>query len=240
MSRPDPLVSIVIAVYNGERHLQEALASIEAQTFSNWEILLCDDGSTDGSDLIVAEACRSPRVHSLPGRHQGVAAARNRGVAASQGQLIAFLDQDDRWAPHKLERQVALLDEQPSAGFSLARQRVFVDDEGDWPPWAPREWTEEDMLVYIPGVLMARRELFDESRVGLFDTSYINTSDSDWIFHATDLGIPRVDVDEVLLHKRIHPHNASRKIEINRAELFRALRRSVRRRRAQAQDCGPE
>lgn len=234
MNAPNPLVSIVIAVYNGERYLRQALDSIECQTYPHWEVLLCDDGSSDGSREIIQSACEHPKMRELPGAHEGVAAARNRGVAAAGGELIAFLDQDDRWTPEKLEAQVTALRDRPDAGFALARQRVFVDDPVDWPPWAPREWTEEDMLVCIPGVLMARRELFDDSAVGLFDTSYINTSDSDWVFHATDLGIARVDVDQVLLHKRIHARNASRKVEINRDEMFRALRRSVHRRRAQA------
>lgn len=229
-----PRVSIVVAVYNGERYLAQALRSIEAQTYTDWEVLLCDDGSTDDSDQIIREACDDSKFRALPGEHEGVAGARNRGLKAARGELVAFLDQDDRWTPQKLERQVAALTRREDAGFSLARQRVFVDDPADWPPWAPREWTQEDMLVYIPGVLMARRELFEESKVGLFDTSYVNTSDSDWIFHATDLGVPRVDVDEVLLLKRIHAGNASRKVEINRNELFRALRRSVHRQRARA------
>jgi glycosyltransferase involved in cell wall biosynthesis len=106
-----PLVSVIIPTYNRARLVQEALASVEAQTFRDFEVLVVDDGSTDDT----AEALALQRgVRVLRHRsRQGVAAARNLGIAAARGEWLAFLDSDDLWLPDKLARQIAYLEQRP-------------------------------------------------------------------------------------------------------------------------------
>src|SRR5215211_6343875 len=109
-----PLVSVVIPFLNAERFIQEAIESVFAQTYDNWELLLVDDGSNDGSTRIALEYAErnSGRVRYLqhPGhRNRGVSASRNLGISSARGEYIAFLDADDVWLPHKLEQQVEIL-----------------------------------------------------------------------------------------------------------------------------------
>jgi glycosyltransferase involved in cell wall biosynthesis len=122
MTQSTPLVSVIMIFLNGEQFIDEAIASVFAQTYPHWELLLVDDGSTDGSTEIARRyAARHPgRVRYLehPGHHNsGMSASRNLGLKYSQGQYIAFLDADDVYLPQKLERQVALLEAHPEAAM---------------------------------------------------------------------------------------------------------------------------
>jgi len=121
-----PAVSIVLATHDDARWLDGAIASVRRQTLSEWELLVADDGSSDGTRDVVARHADDGRVHYLPGPHLERAAARNRGLAAAHSELIAFLDADDRWQPAKLERQVTALAAAPEAAlcYTIAR---FVD-----------------------------------------------------------------------------------------------------------------
>ncbi len=117
-----PLVSVIIIFLNAERFLEEAIESVLSQTFANWELLLVDDGSTDGSTEIARSYSEneSGKVGYLEhDRHEnrGMSASRNLGIRYSKGKHIAFLDSDDVWLPHKLERQVAILNAHPEAGM---------------------------------------------------------------------------------------------------------------------------
>jgi glycosyltransferase involved in cell wall biosynthesis/SAM-dependent methyltransferase len=113
-----PVVSVVIIFLNAERFLEEAIQSVFAQTFQEWELLLVDDGSIDGSSARARRyAARHPgRIRYLehPGHgNQGISASRNLGIRHSYAQYIAFLDADDVWMPTKLEQQVFILDSHP-------------------------------------------------------------------------------------------------------------------------------
>lgn len=114
-----PLISGIIIFFNEVRFLETAIASVFAQTYPHWELLLVDDGSTDGSTAIAQRyAAQFETVYYLdhPGhQNRGMSTSRRRGVAAARGEYIAYLDADDVWLPHKLEQQLALLQQQPEA-----------------------------------------------------------------------------------------------------------------------------
>jgi GT2 family glycosyltransferase/SAM-dependent methyltransferase len=119
----EPTVSVAICFLDAERFLREAIESVFAQTFDDWEILLVDDGSRDRSREIadLARTLRPDRVRILehPGRaNRGISASRNLALAEARGRLLAFLDADDVWLPEKLERQVALLDAHPEVAMT--------------------------------------------------------------------------------------------------------------------------
>jgi teichuronic acid biosynthesis glycosyltransferase TuaG len=123
-----PAVSVVTPVRNAEATLAETVASVQAQTFADWEMLLVDDGSTDGSrELAERLAAADRRLRVLAqGVNTGAAAARNRAIREARGRFIAFLDADDLWRPEKLARQVPVL----SAGHPLvfaAYRRIAAD-----------------------------------------------------------------------------------------------------------------
>ncbi|GIX46766.1 MAG: glycosyl transferase [Candidatus Tectimicrobiota bacterium] len=107
----EPLVSVVIPTYNRAAMLREAIASVLAQTYRHWELIVVDDGSQDDTPAVV-QAFGSQLTY-LRQAHAGVSAARNRGAAAARGELLAFLDSDDLWLPQKLAAQVALLQRRP-------------------------------------------------------------------------------------------------------------------------------
>jgi len=121
------LVSIVIPVYNAEKCISDTVASIRSQSYSNWEIILVDDNSTDRSaDIIKALECDNIKVLSSDGGSAAI--ARNKGIDAAEGRYIAFLDADDLWDPSKLTKQLAFM-EKHNAAFSFTGYE-FADEFG--------------------------------------------------------------------------------------------------------------
>ena len=128
MSTSVPAVSVVIPVYNAESTLADTVASVIAQTVHNWELILVDDASTDGSTAVAAQYAQGDaRIRFLQNeRNLGVAETRNRAIRAARGSYIALLDSDDLWNPEKLERQMALAD---ATGAELIYCSYAIIDE---------------------------------------------------------------------------------------------------------------
>jgi glycosyltransferase involved in cell wall biosynthesis len=117
-----PRVSVIMPVFNAERFLGEAVESVRAQTYPGWELLLIDDGSTDGSTALAqgyaaADPARIRYLAHPDGGNRGASATRNLGIAHARGEYLALLDADDVWLPEKLAVQVAALDAHPSVGL---------------------------------------------------------------------------------------------------------------------------
>ncbi|MFH1175866.1 MAG: glycosyltransferase [Acidobacteriota bacterium] len=175
-----PVVSVIIPVFNLEAFLREAVDSVLAQSFTDFELLLVDDGSTDGSrELIAVYRQRYPgRVQALLQAHRGAAAARNAGIAVARGEWIAFLDGDDAWRPAKLEAQLRLAAADPRCNFVASA----VEIHGQGRPWLPPPEVAPDLkvellrrgcFITLSSVLL-RHELlaqvrFDESLEGAQD-----------------------------------------------------------------------
>src|SRR5215470_16887581 len=117
-----PLVSVIIIFFNGEPFIKEAVTSVLAQTYSAWELLLVDDGSTDGSTAMARDYVnRYPHkifyLQHEGHQNRGMSVSRNLGIHRAKGEYIAFLDADDVWLPHKLAQQVEILNSHPRAGM---------------------------------------------------------------------------------------------------------------------------
>lgn len=221
-----PRVSVVVPVYNGAPFLAEALASVLAQSYEPLEVVVVDDGSSDSSARV---AMSFAGVRCLRQPNRGVAAARNAGVAASSGELVAFIDQDDRWTPAKLRRQVPYLQGHPGTGFCLAHQRFVLEPGARRPSWLRAELLDADPVGYLPGTLVVRRTVLD--RVGPFDETNPIASDTDWFLRAKDAGIAMAILPEVLLERRIHRDNQSAQTSSGTRQLLEAVRRSIHRQR---------
>lgn len=106
-------ISIIIPTWNRADKIEKTIRSVQNQTFQNWEILICDDGSTDNTKEIIETFAREDsRIKWIPGTHAGLPATpRNRGIKQAQGEWLAFLDSDDEWLPEKLEKQIKQLEE---------------------------------------------------------------------------------------------------------------------------------
>jgi glycosyltransferase involved in cell wall biosynthesis len=190
-----PLVSVTIPFYNAERFLRATVESVLAQTYTNWELLLVDDGSDDGSTAIARSfAAKHPgRIVYLEHdghRNLGVNSARNLGARYSRGSILAFLDSDDIWLQGKLEIHVAELSAHPEAGFLFAPTLYWYewDPEGNpgmhdhIPVYAPggKVYAPPDLLVRsyplgsygapCPCSFLICREAFE--RVGGFDEDF--------------------------------------------------------------------
>jgi glycosyltransferase involved in cell wall biosynthesis len=227
----EPLVSVVIPVFAGERFLGEALDSVAAQTHPRVEVIVVDDGSPDASAEIAAAR---PGVRLLRESHRGVAAARNAGLAVAEGELIAFLDQDDQWLPDKLARQVQRLAERPELDLVLCHLEMTLVEGTPRPGWFEPVWLREPQAGYVPSAWMVRREAFE--RIGSFDTSYEIACDSDWLARAKDAGLRSEMLSGPLVRWRVHGANGSYDQDTMRREMLRMLRRTVGRQRKAGRD----
>ena len=192
-----PLVSVVVPVFNAERFLAEAIESVIAQTWPHWELLLADDGSTDGSPGIARSYEKTGKVRCLehPGRaNRGESATRNLGLRAGRGELFAFLDADDVWLPEKLERQVPLLLARPEAGWLYGNTEYWFEDGRSFspalglpagslvgPPHLLTRFLRREAAVPCTCGLLVRRETAERS--GGFDESF-RSMYADQVFYA--------------------------------------------------------
>lgn len=180
-----PIVSVIVPTYNRAHFLTEAIESVLTQTYQDWELIIVDDGSADDTKALSDQcARRDHRIRVIHQANSGVAKARNAGLRAATGRYIAFLDDDDRWVPEKLERQVAYLDAHPEIGlaFTLAQ---LVDQELRHIKVLPQVWrcSFEALLerCFIPlPTVMVRRECLN--CVGDFDEALGTSADYDlWL-----------------------------------------------------------
>jgi len=131
MENQKPLVSIIMPAYNAERHISDSIESILAQSYTNWELLITDDCSTDDTPKILQSlAQKDERIILLKNEHNsGPAVSRNKSIRNASGRFIAFLDSDDRWVPNKLEEQIAFMLEND---FSFTYTDYWItDSEGN-------------------------------------------------------------------------------------------------------------
>lgn len=224
-----PLVSCIVPVWNGERHLRETLASILAQTHPAVELVVADDGSTDGTPAIVEEL--GPLARYVRQENAGHAAARNLGLRAAQGAFVSFLDADDLWHPEKLARQLRLLERRPELGGCVTLVQNF------WSPDAVPDESHGEPLHPVPGyrsvTLLARREAFDA--VGPFDPRLRHGNDTDWFLRAEDRGVRIALLPEILVRRRLHAGNRSRLLAAaSRREYVHIVKASLDRRRPAA------
>jgi glycosyltransferase involved in cell wall biosynthesis len=223
----DPLVTVIVAVHNGERFLHPALESLYAQDYRPFEVVFVDDGSTDGSAAI---ARSFPRIRYQHQDNQGLAAARNTGLARARGELVAYLDDDDLIPPHKLRRQAGYLVANPQVGCVLGRQQIMLEPGVDPPAWLTRDPVFGD-LDGVPLVsAMIRTELLRE--VGGFDPSYRFAEDRDLFVRLREHGVRIEVIPEVLLFRRFHGGNLNFRSRPDHHPLLRSLKARIDRGRA--------
>jgi glycosyltransferase involved in cell wall biosynthesis len=219
-------ISVVIPVFNGEGFLGEAIESVLAQRYVPLELIVVDDGSTDGS---AAVAEQFGEVKLIRTENRGPAAARNTGVARSTGELIAFLDADNLMKPDRLVRQVAALEDDPSAAFALSRGEV-ITEPGIELPALRRAQARDLQKGYVPMSLLTARATFE--LVGPFDETLRMGEDTDWLFRAFEAGLRPALIPEQLIVRRFHGRNLSYDAGAVRAARFMVLKRRAARRRA--------
>jgi len=228
----EPSISVMIGVYNAAPYLGEAIESALVQTRRPLEIIVVDDGSTDGSGE-VARRFGKP-VIVVRQENAGNGAARNHAVRLASGDVFAFLDADDRFTPNKLELQWRALEADPALDVVFGYVREFVSPEltaeqvaSIRPPTPePRPWT-------APNLMLIRRESF--VRIGPFAEDLKVGVTVDWYARARDAGVREAMLDDVVLERRLHLTNNGLRESDSRAQYLRVLRASLERRRARGE-----
>jgi glycosyltransferase involved in cell wall biosynthesis len=231
------LISCIVPVFNGERFLQEALDSILAQTYAPLEVVVVDDGSTDGTAAVLAKYDESVRVFRKA--NAGPAAARNTGIAAARGEFIAFLDSDDIWHAEKLARQMSRFEVRPDLSACITHiQNFFMPELSEEEKQLRRHPRSQPIAGYSSVTLLARRTLFDA--VGLFDETLKHGDDTDWFLRARAAGAAIDVLPEVLVSRRLHAHNRSRQwAGRSQLEYLKLLKTFVDSQRRSASDLKP-
>ncbi|MEW6247796.1 MAG: glycosyltransferase family A protein [Nitrospirota bacterium] len=204
-----PLVSVVIPVFNGASFVAQAVASVRAQTVKNVEILVVDDGSTDGTQHILEELARTQGIVWFQQAHGGPARSRNRGIEAARGEFLALLDCDDIWLPDKLEAQLAILRARPQVGVVHTDYEVVYED-GTVEERVEARHSREPLVrafagghTALPSTLLIRKSVLD--KVGALDPELYGSEDSDLtirLYRATEFDC----VDRVLVKKLQRGH----------------------------------
>lgn len=224
-SAQQPDICVIIPVYNGERYIGEALASVFAQTQMPSDIVVVDDGSTDGTADVVAGY--GDRVRYVRQANAGPTAARNHGVRLTSAPLIAFLDSDDWWAVEKLALQAAALAEDPELSFAVTHvQNVWMEDLAEEASRYEGRTRGAPVPGYVTQALLLRRSMFET--LGGFDESLPHTEIMDFFMRAEEVGIRGVCLEQTLVFRRMHDKSLSRRDRTEHLdEVFALLRKRV-------------
>ncbi|HEY3305032.1 MAG TPA: glycosyltransferase family A protein [Candidatus Binatia bacterium] len=206
------LISCIVPVFNGERYLRETLDSILAQTYRPLEVIVVDDGSTDGTAAVVTQY--GARVRYLSQPNSGPATARNLGLVAALGEFTAFLDADDLWHPEKIARQITRFHKRPEIELCFTGFKNF---------WMPELAEEESRYQGHPlagpqsawsiCTLLARRVAFE--KFGNFHDGAREFENMTWFLRAVEQGAVIDVLSDLLMYRRLHPNNISRQYGMN-------------------------
>jgi glycosyltransferase involved in cell wall biosynthesis len=222
------MISVIVPAFNAEGFISTALESIRSQEHDNLDVIVIDDGSTD----CTAEICESfgGWVRCIRQKNSGLPAARNRGLAASRGAYISFLDADDIYEPGGLRIQYEKMMANQAVDLVIGRflnEKLCRTNE-DTKGFVPIDTPDEVMLSM--SVSLVRRAVFE--RVGLFDTSLRYCDDWDWFMRAREMQVPMLFHREIVMRRRLHDRNMTRDRELGNAYMALMLKRSLDRRRA--------
>jgi glycosyltransferase involved in cell wall biosynthesis len=228
----DARITVMIGVYNGADYLGEAIDSVLAQTRPAHELIVVDDGSTDGSGDI-AESY-GPPVRCIRQDRGGMAASRNRAIREATGDFFAFLDADDRFPPEKLERQLAVFDADPSLDVVYGHVTEFLSPDLDDEARALLRTPNHDLPWPTPNLMLVRREAF--FRVGPFSTELKVGIGVDWYARAGELGLKNAVPPVVVLERRLHADNNGIRERQFKPQYLHVLKAALDRRRLAGDD----
>ncbi len=230
-----PRISVIMPVRDGARWLGEAIASVLAQTLTDLELIVIDDGSEDASAELVAASGRSdPRVRLIPQPREGLVAALNRGLDAARGTLIARLDADDRAHPQRLQRQSDYLDRHPGVGL-LGTWADRIDEQGSpcgalQPPAAPEELAAllPRTNPFVHSSVMLRSQVL--RHVGPYRTAFEGAEDYDLWLRVSEVA-ELANLPERLLQYRLHHASATKRAAARQLFSTRLAQRAAHARR---------
>ena len=223
-----PLVSVIIPVYNGEKYLKDALMSVQNQDYQNIEIIVVNDGSTDHTQNVIDQF--KDQVTCIKQRNRGLGFSLNRAIKLAKGQYLTFLDADDLWDRKKISSQMIVLNkkEDPLI-FSHIQQFISSDLNDDQK--SKVKVPSKAIPGYSSGTLLVSKKRFLE--IGFFFEEKKLGEFIDWYLRAVDLGIPTHMMSDVFLYRRVHLNNMGRQKECyHQTDYLKILKASLDRRRA--------
>ncbi len=203
MGKKESLVSVIIPVYNGEKYLSEAIESVLAQSYGNKEVVVIDDGSTDGTAEVVSRY--SPTVRYCYQPNAGTGTARNHGVEEARGDFFSFLDADDLWMPDKLRLQMAAFGDNPETEIVFGHVKQFYSPDLDEAAKSKILCPDEVVPGYLPYAMVIKRAAF--FRVGMFETNWRVGQDVSWIMRAREQGLRMLMLPDLIYMRRLHKSN---------------------------------
>lgn len=221
-----PAIAVIVPTYTGSIYLRETVLSVLAQTVPVHEILVIDDGSTDRSPH---NTDGLPKTRIIRQENTGFAGAINRGVAETSAPLLAFLDHDDLWTPDRLERQLPFLAGENPADLVLGHIQNFHSPDLLESERQRIHCPPQPLAGYVMGAMLIRRETF--CRVGPMKSDWKIGSHIEWLARAQDLGLQVRMLPEVVLQRRLHRDNLSRREMASRPDFARVLKFILDRRR---------
>ncbi len=220
-------VSVIIPVYNCRDYLAEAIESVLAQTLSPAEIIVVDDGSTDGSADVAKQFSSDVQYCFQP--NAGTGAARNKGIELARGDFFSFLDADDYWLENKLAAQSAALRDNPGLDAVFGHVRQFHSPELDKSEMNNVHCPDELMPGHLPCAMMIKRAAF--FHVGLFETNWKVGQDVSWIMRAQEQGLNMFMLPDLVYMRRLHKNNKGLTQRQFMTDRVRILKASLDRRR---------
>jgi glycosyltransferase involved in cell wall biosynthesis len=228
VNHEDIFVSVIIPVYNGERFIDGVIKNVQEQDYAPLEIIIIDDGSTDGTADAVASF--RDKIRCIHQENRGPAAARNRGINMSSGNVIAFLDVDDLWPRNKVKRQVSFLEDNPCVEIVQGLIQEFALYTPIDPEKVPLKASSKTYNFINLGCAVFRKSVFD--KVGLFDETLRFNEDTDWFFRAWENNIAKIVLKEVSLFYRKHDGNMTRDVGLVESGFVRLFKKHLDRCRA--------
>lgn len=221
------LISVVMPLFDGARHVAEAIEGVLAQTYRPLELIVVDDGSTDDSADVVRRF--TPPVQLLTQGHAGCGSARNHGARAAQGAYLAFCDADDRFPTDRLARQLTALTSTPRIDAVFGEIDEFVSPGLDEYVKSMLRAPTQRRSVRMMSTMLLRTDSF--WRVGPFATDLGRGLELDWLARADDLGLRIQRCDGVVTHRRLHDASTGFRQRHDEDDYVRAARLAITRRR---------
>ncbi len=220
-------VSVVMAAFNAASYITQAIESIVEHNGSNVRVIVVNDGSTDETPARVRAF--GERVTFLEQENKGIYAAQNRGIRVANGDWLTFLDADDVWAPGYLEKLMSAFIIDPDLNIVFGHSLNFYSPETDEAFRARVNCPPDPMPGMGTSTMLIRRS--DFMRVGLFDPAWNFGSYVEWISRARAIGLREHTISDVVLYRRLHPHNSGLRQNSQR-EYARVLGEIIKRKRA--------
>lgn len=222
-------VSIIIAVWNGENYLKEAIESALEQDYTNKEVIVINDGSTDSTQQIIDSF--ATKIRSLYQSNQGLGAARNAGIRMAMGDYLAFLDHDDLWDKTKLTTQMEKMDETDPLIFTHIKQ--FMCPSLNKEERSKINVDETPSPAHFAGNLLISKKRFFQ--IGPFLERKTVGEFIDWYARALQAKVPIVILPQITLYRRVHNHNMGRQKDLyDQKDYLKILKNNLDRRRSHA------